>query len=102
MTYVLTTCPDCGVAQLPHLAHCACPEAFGQVSDDDRVWFERHPGQTTRRRPPAPVELLDLAIASKLPIGVRWRGHVVVRKIISGLRVRDFTGLVWEVSNATR
>jgi hypothetical protein len=65
----------------PHLER-AWRESCGAASDDDRVWFERHPARNFRLRAPIADEV------KLCPAAPPRRQKVLVRQIKPGFRVR--------------
>lgn len=61
------------------------------ASDDDRCWFELHPGETVRHRPAFPDEFPR---DPGLPPG-EWEQQVEVTRLGPGLRVRRPLFAVW-------
>jgi hypothetical protein len=58
------------------------PKVTADAADDDRIWFEQHPGETERIRPPFPNELdgidpnCSLLRVVQIAPGVRMRKPV--------------------------
>jgi hypothetical protein len=85
-------CPDCSGVEdaMRHLRHDqTCPFGLGldEQMDDDRVWFEQHPGEVERVRPIFHAERQEQLMygASAGQIAT----HVRVTQIRPGLRARQ-------------
>lgn len=59
------------------------------ASNSDKRWFEDHPGETIRNRPPFPSEQMENSHANLDEPG-SWITHVTVRKWNDECRVRRF------------
>lgn len=92
----VSPCPDCGAAVdgnvLSHVESCPLAANVDATMLDDASWFAAHPGATMRRRPLAWAErdLMREVWPTEVPEGSQWRGQVVVRQLMPGLRARDF------------
>lgn len=84
-------CPDCGAiavgSRMTHVETCPLDRGVNRVLDDDREWFEAHPGASVRVRPVTPAEVADLLAAG----ADRPTGDVIVLNLAPGLRMRRFT-----------
>jgi len=96
----LNSCRDCNAVAgeartVEHDATCPLGQDLDAVSASDRQWFVDHPGASLRRRPPAWCERDIIAAACGVapPAGATWHGHVVVRQIGVGVRIRSFAGV---------
>jgi hypothetical protein len=95
------TCPDCAavIDSQNHLKHeqtCPLSAAADRISDEDREYFDTHPGEMTRRRPPVMAEVLSTLLAEdkslpEPPAGCHWEpaGQVTVTYLGEGVRMRD-------------
>lgn len=109
------TCPDCGASwtapehqrsagsggALDHAPTCPIGKGYADAAEDDRLWFEAHPGETERERPPTMAEIQAVMLSTgqalpDMPNGCRYEpgGQVVVTKLSEHLRARDFTGTI--------
>lgn len=81
--------------RLLHDDTCPVGRDLDDSSADDRAWFEAHPGQSVRHRPPFWSETLTLAavLGVDLPPGATWHGHVTVRQVAPGVRARNYDGV---------
>ncbi|PND54347.1 hypothetical protein CRM90_28455 [Mycobacterium sp. ENV421] len=89
-----TPCPDCAAQPvgtiLEHLSGCPISDGVDAATDDDRRYFEDHPGETTRVRPMTHAERLQLAHTDGQYNHPAWRthGHIVVTNVVPGFRLR--------------
>lgn len=80
---------------IPPNVHSIHSKAIDKASEDDRLWFEQHPGRSFRLRDAVPFEYnQQLPPAAE---GVSWR--TVVLQIKPGVRSRSPMGLPVEMTN---
>lgn len=98
------TCPDCAAVVDPNrnewIHEPTCPLATAQqrIVDEDRDYFESHPGETTRVRPPVMAEVLTAILQThgstlpELPPNHHWEpgGTITVVLLADGVRARHF------------
>lgn len=99
-TAVLDNCPDCDApasgGRFDHQECCPFLRGQDATSDNDRQWFEDHPGETVRVRPPFPSEQMENSHANTTEPG-SWVTHVIVTQIEPGLRHRHMHTARWIV-----
>lgn len=97
-------CPDCAAVVDPErnewIHEPTCPLALAQqrIVDEDREYFETHPGQSTRIRPPVMAEVLTAMLHTQgsglpeLPPDHHWEpgGTIKVTLLADGVRARHF------------
>ena len=88
----MTNCPDCDAAAVDngsydHAECCPFLAAQEATSADDRQWFEDHPGESIRVRPPFQSEQLENSHANTDQPGSLVT-RVTVTQVEPGVRVR--------------
>lgn len=87
----LSDCPDCGAPYIgmtfEHEDGCPYLRGVEAASDNDRQFFEDHPHERLRVRPPFPSEQMMTSHANPDEPG-SWVTHVTVRKWNDEARVR--------------
>lgn len=87
----LGKCPDCGgpsrYGTFNHQECCPFYASQEATAADDREWFEAHPGERVRVRPPLQSEQMENSLANPAERG-SWVTHVTVRQMEPGFRVR--------------
>ncbi|NEW58585.1 hypothetical protein GV794_23495 [Nocardia cyriacigeorgica] len=93
------TCADCGELTpdaegvLCHEQTCPHGDAMDRVRDADHEWFARHPNADHYWRAPAPAESDDYAMVQGLPVGTKFHGRVLVRRLSPTMNMRLYSHL---------